>query len=95
MTSVLFRLSASWPRSQGPSEEQAEAGDEKKPVRSRRPRKAANGSGDGDAAESGSLDASALPPAISAGTDEVEVEKKPARKRRASSGDSEAASDAA
>ncbi len=77
------------------SDENAEAGEEKKPVRSRRPRKAGNGSGNGEAVESGSLDASALPPAISAGSDEVEVEKKPARKRRAAGGDAEGASDAA
>ena len=81
--------------SEGPSE----ASEEKKPVRSRRPRKAANGSADKDEAESSGLDASALPPAISAGSDEVEVEKKPARKRRAvkpkSDDDSAQESDAA
>jgi len=59
--------------------------EEKKPVRSRRPRKVENASAHNDASdknsESNGLDASVLPPAISASTD-VEVEKKPARKKR-------------
>lgn len=58
---------------------------EKKPVRSRRPRKAENVATRNETAEkngeSNGLDASALPPAISQST-EVEVEKKPARKKR-------------
>ncbi|MEH6789773.1 DUF4167 domain-containing protein [Parasphingorhabdus sp.] len=62
-----------------------EAAEEKKPVRSRRPRKADNGAARDDSAEknggSNGLDASALPPAISKSA-EVEVEKKPARKKR-------------
>lgn len=62
-----------------------DATEEKKPVRSRRPRKSENGAAHNEAAEvngeSNGLDASVLPPAISAST-EVEVEKKPARKKR-------------
>ncbi|MEO9599304.1 DUF4167 domain-containing protein [Parasphingorhabdus sp.] len=61
------------------------APDEKKPVRSRRPRKTENTPAANETAEqngeSNGLDASALPPAISQST-EVEVEKKPARKKR-------------
>ena len=59
--------------------------EEKKPVRSRRPRKVENVATRSDApeknGESNGLDASALPPAISRPV-EVEVEKKPARKKR-------------
>ncbi|MGB5483530.1 DUF4167 domain-containing protein [Parasphingorhabdus sp.] len=59
--------------------------DEKKPVRSRRPRKVENVATRSEASEkngeTNGLDASALPPAISRST-EVEVEKKPARKKR-------------
>tara|TARA_R110000824_G_scaffold197234_2_gene380665 strand:+ start:581 stop:1279 length:699 start_codon:yes stop_codon:yes gene_type:complete len=59
--------------------------EEKKPVRSRRPRKVENVATRNEATEkngeSNGLDASALPPAISQST-EVEVEKKPARKKR-------------
>lgn len=59
--------------------------EEKKPVRSRRPRKVENVATRKDTAEqngeSNGLDASALPPAISQSI-EVEVEKKPARKKR-------------
>ena len=59
--------------------------EEKKPVRSRRPRKVENAPAHNDASdknsESNGLDASVLPPAISAST-EVEIEKKPARKKR-------------
>ena len=62
-----------------------DAKEEKKPVRSRRPRKAENVAPRKETAEkngeSNGLDASALPPAISQVT-EVEVEKKPARKKR-------------
>ena len=62
-----------------------DAKEEKKPVRSRRPRKAENVAPRKETAEkngeSNCLDASALPPAISQVT-EVEVEKKPARKKR-------------
>ena len=62
-----------------------DAGEEKKPVRSRRPRKT-DAVASKDVAEkngeSDSLDASALPPAISQ-AQKVEVEKKPARKKRA------------
>lgn len=58
---------------------------EKKPVRSRRPRKIENVAARNETSEkngeSNGLDASALPPAISQST-EVEVEKKPARKKR-------------
>ena len=61
--------------------------EEKKPVRARRPRKTedkpANGDASGDGEEANGLDSSVLPPAISASaSDEVEVEKKPARKKR-------------
>jgi len=63
-----------------------DAKEEKKPVRSRRPRKVENAAPrketDEKNGESNGLDASALPPAISQAT-EVEVEKKPARKKRA------------
>ncbi|NVD29065.1 DUF4167 domain-containing protein [Parasphingorhabdus flavimaris] len=63
----------------------SEAAEEKKPVRSRRPRKVENVAARSDATEkngeSNGLDASALPPAISRSA-EVEVEKKPARKKR-------------
>jgi hypothetical protein len=59
--------------------------EEKKPVRSRRPRKVENVATRSEApeknGESNGLDASALPPAISRPA-EVEVEKKPARKKR-------------
>ena len=59
--------------------------EEKKPVRARRPRKvekaAAPKDGSEKNGESNGLDASVLPPAISA-TTEVEVEKKPVRKKR-------------
>ena len=59
--------------------------EEKKPVRSRRPRKVENVAARNESSErsgdSNGLDASVLPPAISA-TTEVEVEKKPARKKR-------------
>ena len=62
-----------------------DAAEEKKPVRSRRPRKVDSAANHNQASdkngESNSLDASALPPAISQST-EVEVEKKPARKKR-------------
>lgn len=62
-----------------------DAPEEKKPVRSRRPRKVENVAGRNDASdkngEPNGLDASALPPAISKSA-EVEVEKKPARKKR-------------
>lgn len=58
--------------------------EEKKPVRSRRPRKVENNAPRNEAAEkngeSNGLDASALPPAISR-SPEVEVEKKPRKKR--------------
>tara|TARA_R110002094_G_scaffold108291_8_gene106325 strand:- start:6623 stop:7273 length:651 start_codon:yes stop_codon:yes gene_type:complete len=61
------------------------APEEKKPVRSRRPRKTENISARAESSEkngdNNGLDASVLPPAISAST-EVEVEKKPARKKR-------------
>lgn len=59
--------------------------EEQKPVRSRRPRKVENVASRSEApeknGESNGLDASALPPAISRPTN-VEVEKKPARKKR-------------
>ncbi|MGB5724499.1 MAG: DUF4167 domain-containing protein, partial [Parasphingorhabdus sp.] len=62
-----------------------DSADEKKPVRSRRPRKVENVATRSEASEkngeTNGLDASALPPAISRST-EVEVEKKPARKKR-------------
>lgn len=62
-----------------------DAVEEKKPVRSRRPRKVENVATRSEApeknGETNGLDASALPPAISRST-EVEVEKKPARKKR-------------
>ncbi len=62
-----------------------DAVEEKKPVRSRRPRKTENGDGRTESAEkngdTNSLDASALPPAISTSA-AVEVETKPARKKR-------------
>ena len=62
-----------------------DAAEEKKPVRSRRPGKVDSAANHNQASdkngESNSLDASALPPAISQST-EVEVEKKPARKKR-------------
>ncbi len=65
--------------------EAKDAPEEKKPVRSRRPRKVDNGASRNETAEKNGerngLDASALPPAISRST-EVEVEKKPARKKR-------------
>lgn len=61
-----------------------DAVEEKKPVRTRRPRKVENGASRNEAPEkngdSNGLDASALPPAISR-TTEVEVEKKPRKKR--------------
>ena len=61
------------------------APEEKKPVRSRRPRKVENVAPRNENAEkngeSNGLDASALPPAISQSVG-VEVEKKPARKKR-------------
>lgn len=64
--------------------EAKDAPEEKKPVRSRRPRKVDNGASRNETAEkngeSNSLDASVLPPAISHST-EVEVEKKPRKKR--------------
>ena len=67
------------PESKGPEE----AAEDKQPVRARRPRKTAEKPANGDASEANGLDASALPPAISAGgDDDVEVEKKPARKKR-------------
>ncbi len=66
--------------------------EQKKPVRARRPRKTENAKSDdakpnGDASDIGEeangLDSSVLPPAISASAaDDVEVEKKPARKKR-------------
>jgi len=61
--------------------------EEKKPVRARRPRKTEDKPANGDASdkseEANGLDAGVLPPAISVSTsDEVEVEKKPARKKR-------------
>ncbi|MEL6874171.1 MAG: DUF4167 domain-containing protein [Pseudomonadota bacterium] len=59
--------------------------EEKKPVRTRRPRKVANGGASEGNGETNGLDASALPPAISVGSEESEVaeaEEKPARKRR-------------
>lgn len=66
--------------------------EEKKPVRSRRPRKVETVSEkNGD---SNGLDASVLPPAISSSTD-VEVEKKPARKKRVMKPRATEASDAA
>lgn len=55
-----------------------DAPEEKKPVRSRRPRQIETAEKNG---ESNGLDASALPPAILQST-EVEVEKKPVRKKR-------------
>lgn len=62
-----------------------DAPEEKKPVRSRRPRKIENAPVRNESVEKNGegngLDASALPPAISQST-EVEVEKKPARKKR-------------
>ncbi len=61
------------------------APEENKPVRTRRPRKTENATTKGDQSEkngeSNGLDASVLPPAISA-VNEVEVEKKPVRKKR-------------
>lgn len=78
-------------KSRQPRQERADRDDseaqseEKKPVRSRRPRKSENGSTQSEASdkngEANGLDASALPPAISRSA-EVEVEKKPARKKR-------------
>ncbi|PHR19535.1 MAG: hypothetical protein COA41_07650 [Sphingopyxis sp.] len=63
----------------------SDGAEEKKPVRSRRPRKAESVPAQDDASdknsESNGLDASVLPPAISA-SNEVVVEKKPARKKR-------------
>lgn len=67
-----------------------DAGEEKKPVRARRTRKAADKAPNGDASEMSDepkgLDAGVLPPAISIASDsdagEVKVEKKPARKKR-------------
>ncbi len=73
------------------NESRDEVQEEKKPVRSRRPRKTEAAPSDaktnGDASDTGGLDASALPPSISIASDdkvteEVVVEKKPARKRR-------------
>ncbi|MFT5329526.1 MAG: hypothetical protein ACI9TB_000275 [Parasphingorhabdus sp.] len=62
-----------------------DAPEEKKPVRSRRPRKVENVAARNESSEQGNegngIDASALPPAISQ-TTEVQVEKKPARKKR-------------
>ena len=62
-----------------------DAPEEKKPVRSRRPRKIEKAAAPKESSdrndEGNGLDASVLPPAISAAT-EVEVEKKPARKKR-------------
>ncbi len=62
-----------------------DATEEKKPVRSRRPRKTEKVTADSESTEKNGepngLDASALPPAISQAK-EVEVEKKPARKKR-------------
>jgi|TARA_R110002049_G_scaffold1457_1_gene11236 hypothetical protein len=62
-----------------------DAPEEKKPVRARRPRKVEKAATPKDSSEkngeSNGLDASVLPPAISA-TTEVEVEKKPVRKKR-------------
>ncbi len=59
------------------------APEEKKPVRARRPRKTVDNPLNGDASEPNGLDASALPPAISIADDSaVEVETKPARKKR-------------
>jgi len=62
-----------------------DAPEEKRPVRSRRPRKIENVAARNDSSEkngeSNGLDASVLPPAISAAA-EVEVEKKPVRKKR-------------
>ncbi|MEO0440988.1 MAG: DUF4167 domain-containing protein [Pseudomonadota bacterium] len=58
--------------------------EEKKPVRSRRPRKAANGDASEGNGEANGLDASALPPAISVGSDDSDageaVDEKPAEK---------------
>ena len=69
-------------RDAAPASDPAE---EKKPVRSRRPRKVETVATRSEAPEKNGetnvLDASALPPAISRST-EVEVEKKPARKKR-------------
>jgi hypothetical protein len=63
----------------------ADASEEKKPVRSRRPRKVESVTARKETAEkngeANGLDASALPPAISQSS-EVKVEKKPARKKR-------------
>ena len=65
--------------------------EQKKPVRSRRPRKVETASDQNG--ESNGLDASVLPPAISSST-EVEVEKKPARKKRVAKPRAAEASDA-
>lgn len=67
-----------------------ESVEEKKPVRSRRPRKAANGDASEGNGEVNGLDASALPPAISVDSDDSgaaeavdeEPAEKPVRKRR-------------
>ena len=66
--------------------------EQKKPVRSRRPRKVETASDQNG--ESSGLDASVLPPAISSST-EVEVEKKPARKKRVAKPRATETSDAA
>ncbi|WP_321326740.1 DUF4167 domain-containing protein [uncultured Parasphingorhabdus sp.] len=75
-----------------------ETPEKKKPVRSRRPRKVEAATDHADTAEkngeSNGLDASALPPAISQSA-EVEVEKKPARKKRVTKPKATEESDAA
>jgi len=74
------------PRTEETREKSEGAVEDKKPVRARRPRKVAskpeNGPVNGDAPETDVLDASALPPAISLSSNDVEVAKKPARKKR-------------
>jgi hypothetical protein len=69
--------------SAGQDSEKAEAPVKKTPVRARRPRKPADVAAESNGEPNG-LDVSALPPAISIkpDDDEVEVEKKPVRKRR-------------